>query len=369
MAKKETTAPVDFVEGFAKAVAGKQKVWQHDRLESVGASEAFDCHRATYFKKREPENIDEDIDFDWGHTERGNIVEDKFAVPMLQSMFGAENCLYMGEDQKTFVDGRLSATPDGIVIDQPRDALAKYDIPDLGEDANQFATEIKSFGGPSAAPKKIITNGVVRYQPKPNHLGQNNIQLGMFRRQTNFKPAYGIVLYINPVKYSDIRAAPVKYDDAVYLRAKQRADDVFDLTKGPKDFKAEGKATGRCDYCIYTNACSKAEQLLFPGKVVEMKSIPNEIRDELKVQVSEVVALRAQFKDIEARKKKAEAALKDAMFDLGTTRVGEEDWSASISKNNGRKTLSKDLITEAGLTPEDYMTEGNPFFVLRTKGE
>lgn len=366
---KVRKGPIDFAQSFTEAVAGSQRGWQYDRTLTVGASEAFDCHRLSYFKKREPENLDDDAESDWGHTERGNVVEDKFAVPMLRAIFGAENCLYMGDEQKTFLDGRLSATPDGIVIDQARDALVKYGVPDLGENANQFAAEIKSFGGPSAAPKKLTTDAGVSYQAKVTHTGQNIIQMGMFRRQTNFKPTYGVVIYINPVRLSDIRPAVVKYDEAVYQRAKVRADDVFDLSKTAKDYKAEGKATGRCEWCAYTGACSKAEGLLFPDKIIKPDLIAIEQQAKFKETTARVVKLRADYKALETAKKTAEAELKDMLFEEGTTRVGGADWSASISKMNGKRSVSKALMEEKGLDPEDYMTQGNDYFVLRTKGE
>lgn len=367
-AKKRATGPINFYQGFTDAVAANQRGWDYDRTETLGSSEAFGCHREAYFKKREPDNIDTDIEEEWGHTERGNIVENKFAVPMLRSMFGEDKCFYMGEDQKTFVDGRLSCTPDGIVIDQPRDALALLDVADLGKDINEIGTEVKSFSA-AAAPKKIVQGDKVYYQAKPQHIGQVNVQLGMFNRKTNYKPEYGVVLYINPVKLSDIRPAIVKYDPAIYSRAQDRAAEVFDLTKKAKDFRAEGKFMNTCQYCKYQDACAKAEADAFPGQVKKTEELPKPEVEALAKMAKTVVKLRADFKALETEKKKAEADLKDKLYSLETTRAGGPDWSVSVSMSNGRKSFNKALAIEDGIDVDKYMTEGNPFSVMRTKGD
>ena len=44
-------------------------------------------------------------------------------MPALRARYG-DKLLYAGDKQQTFVSGFLSATPDGLLIDQSRDALA-----------------------------------------------------------------------------------------------------------------------------------------------------------------------------------------------------------------------------------------------------
>ena len=60
----------------------------------------------------------------WGATLRGRLFEDHFWVPALRACYGAK-LLFAGDQQQTFVSGFLSATPDGLLIDQPCNALAR----------------------------------------------------------------------------------------------------------------------------------------------------------------------------------------------------------------------------------------------------
>ncbi len=167
--------PLDLQKDIGEQVAADQRVWEHDRSKTVGASEAFACHRRAFFKKRHPELAEEPEDTDdteWGTAERGNLVEDKFAVPKLRAILGEENCKDMGDDQTTLMDSEapLSCTPDGIVLDQPRDFLANYGVPDLGKDSNNVPVEIKTFDPRS---------GDLKTEARPRHAGQSIIQQGM----------------------------------------------------------------------------------------------------------------------------------------------------------------------------------------------
>ena len=378
MAKKSAKKTIDFTAGFTAAVEANQKVWEHDRSSTVGSSEVFSCHRQTAFKKLAPEmaELPEEADPEWGHTERGNLIENEFAVPGLREMFGAENCLFMGSEQKTFVDGHLSSTPDGLIIDQERDALEKYGVEDLGP-SQQIQSEIKTFGGDHAAPKKkkvVGKDGVTvhtLYEAKPRHQGQNIVQMGIMRRKTNYSPDYGVVLYFNPVNLKDIRPAVVKYDDSVYQNAKKRAEAIFEPGKKPADFRAEGKYTGLdCQYCDFVDACSEIEINKFPDKVVDTSTLTEEAQEELASMTKKVAGLRKQHSALEKEKKLAEADLKDKMFDLGTNRAAGKGWSATVSKVNGRKSLDQDkLVEELNIDLDDYQKEGNPYFTLRTKAD
>jgi hypothetical protein len=60
--------------------------------------------------------------------------------------------------------------------------------------------------------------------------------------------------------------------------------------------------------------------------------------------------------------------LREALLTVGTSRAADEGWSVSLSQNAGRKTLDKaKLVEELNIDLEDFQTEGNPYFVLRTK--
>jgi hypothetical protein len=369
---------INFKEGFSEAVAQHQKVWAHDRSTTVGASEVFGCLRAAYFDKREPERAEEpeEVDTEWGHTERGNLIENEFAVPCLRAMFGEDNCFYMGTEQKTFVDGRLSATPDGTVTGLESTALLDYGVEDIGP-TGIINAEIKSFGGEFAAPKKYKAPSLIDpsveatyYQAKPRHEGQGHVQMGLMRRKTNYQPDYVAVIYISSSNLKDIRVAPVKYDDRIYQRAKARAESVFDPAKSAKDFPPEGKLRNDCQYCKYVDACAKVEAERYPGKVRKPIEFSEKKLEEFRETVKSVAKLRAEVKELTKKKEEAEFTLKEMIIGGDTTRIGGEGWYGSLSQNAGRKSLDKArLEEELDIDLNDYTTEGNPYFVLRVKYE
>lgn len=389
--------PVDFKRAFGEYVKTNQKVWATDRSLTVGASEAFFCSRSIAGRKRFKHLADiaeEFVDSEWGHAERGNIMEDEFVVPALIHMFGEENCLFMGQaNQKTLIDGKLSCTPDGLVINQPRNVLANYGIDDIGDSC--FVPEIKSFA-PSAAP---------RGKAKPRHMGQNNIQIGAIRRSTNYDPSIGVVIYSSPVDLKDVRPFPTKYDQKIYDAAKRRADDIFDLTKKFKDYPAEGKYTDDCQYCEFQGACAAAEiELLGEADQVNITNIDPQQKAELERLTRAVAKTRADYTALEKEKKRLESELKTfALQELKVERYGEAGWSYSIFSTSGKKSFDKDAFIENAVDrddlidkltalakaegldelpqfimdaidasmadPDDYQKTGNPYLTLRTKAD
>jgi hypothetical protein len=102
-----------------------QKIWAHDRSQTIGASEIGQCSRKTFWIKnevdpvhraeRDPEYVD-----GWGAKIRGTIMENDFWYPAMRAAYG-ELLLYAGPEQQSFISGFLSATPDGLVTGQAKD--------------------------------------------------------------------------------------------------------------------------------------------------------------------------------------------------------------------------------------------------------
>jgi len=358
---KKKTKALDFRRAFGEVVASGQRVWEHDRSKTVGASENFGCLKQVYFSKREPDQAEQpeaDDEVSWGHTERGNLVENWYAVPKLQGMFGADKCFYMGEDQKTFVSGLLSATPDGVVVDQPREALSELEggPADMGEDGAEISIEIKSFN-----PQMNITAA------KARHVGQVIIQMGILQEKTNYKPKWGIVLYINPVDLQDIRPFVVKYDHKVYERAKERAARVFAPDAKPEDFVSEGRTTGDCIYCPFVRRCRETEVGAVSDEIIDMQDISPNIVERLKSLTITVATLRKEAKERKTELSSAEEELKQLLGQIGSKRVGDKEWSASVSACKGKKKLNTALMEEDGIDLEQYTEEGNGYVRLTAK--
>src|SRR5262249_36503579 len=106
-----------------------------DRTASVGASEIGQCARRVWYSKYE-DTIgaarDRDRSGRWGARRCGDVIERHVWLPALQHTFGAR-LIWAGDEQRTLCSGtgHLSATPDGLLIDLPRNALAEFEIPDL----------------------------------------------------------------------------------------------------------------------------------------------------------------------------------------------------------------------------------------------
>ena len=121
---------------YAKATARQFT----DRENTVGASEVGQCARRVFYGKNSGDPVygassDEDYADPWGAALRGRLFEDYFWVPALRARFGAE-LLCAGDQQQTFVSGFLSATTDGLLIDQSHDALASLGIAGIGGDGS-----------------------------------------------------------------------------------------------------------------------------------------------------------------------------------------------------------------------------------------
>lgn len=377
-------APIDFTKALNRAVANDKKVWEHDRTQTVGASEVFGCIRRAYFTKREPDKarvVDVD-DHEWGAMERGNAMELNWAVPKIKLMFGEANCLFMGDEQKTLIHNKLSSTSDGLVINQPRDILAQYGIDDI--ETGELAIEIKSVD-----PQTNLTE--VKYR----HKMQNIVQMGLYGMKTNFKPLFGVVMYFDPVNLKKMTPHVVRFDDEVFQNAIARAEYIFDKNYTAFDYKAEGKLTGECRYCPFAHECKEAEIRFFPTQTKKAKDIPNEELTRVETLSRRLSSLRTDIKALELDKATAEEELKTILSELGTKNLKGEDWSATYSQINGRKSLDSATLTDnltsavdmlnklcadypnehEALTQiidllklENFYREGQPYFRLTVKG-
>jgi hypothetical protein len=348
---------LDFDKIFNNYMAheSKQKKWMYDRALSMGASETFDCLRKAFFKKK---GFDQDPDYSqsWGAMERGNLIEDYYVVPALElglpegiDLIGAGQ-----SDQTTFLDeeNRLSATPDGLLANLERDALSLYGIDDIESDC--ITVEVKSID-----PRVSLT------EEKAVHRGQVNIQIGLIRDQTDFKPRYGVILYVDASFLDNITPFIIRFDEKTYEAAKVRAKKVF-AAKIPSDLPPEGKVTGACKLCPWFKQCNG----------INLASVPQESLD--KIALDKDRAIMAKFvedeQEAKERKKIAEmdeerirVEMKEFLKKLGTRNLKATDgsWAVTYSTQKGRTGLDKEKMIEDGIDLTLYEKEGEGFEVLR----
>ncbi|WNL50686.1 exonuclease [Ruegeria phage RpAliso] len=343
-------------------VADCQKTWKHDRAKSVGASEAFGCMRKSWFSKRGKEFgyvKDPEYKESWGAVRRGDIIENYQIVPAVRSGLARRglDLIMEGDDQETIVDGVSSATLDGLIIDPsganlPRDFLAYYGIdPEVFADQDSVVLEMKSFD-----PRINIA------QEKAIHRGQTQMQMGLIRETTDYKPNYAVVLYINASWLDDIRAFVVPFDESVYQIGRERAEKVF-TTEDPAMLMAEGKLDGMCDYCPFARSCAEVSVNRVPAKRKALTKKEVEAQDTSLVDSINDHALR--LRDLKAQKKildrdieEENEAIRQKLIMANESRAVGTGWKSSYTTVAGRKTLSKAKMEEAGLDPEDFMEQG-----------
>jgi hypothetical protein len=333
-------------QAFEKA---DEKEWKYDRRASLGASEVFQCLRSSFFEKwgYEQDDLHED---DWGAAKRGDIIENHFAVPALQAMLtNGERLLMAGDEQDTLRVGRLSATPDGLVVDAAKNALAQLGIDDLL--GTSFVTEFKSFD-----PRANIK------EEKAVHRGQTQVQMGLLHELTEHRPMYAVIFYFNASWLSDIKFYVVKYDPKVYAIAKERAQIVF-TDQDPVDVPAEGKIDDSCTFCKFHEECAIAMKQAVPG--AKRNDLDDEVKDELAALAKQRADASKREKEAAAEVKELNAEIKDRLRELQTKGASDPRFSISLTWNNGKK--STDLLAMAadGIDIEKYQNEGNGFQTLR----
>lgn len=366
--------PLNFKKMFDGWVEDTQKAWGHDRKKTLGGSEAFGCLRKAWYK-RNGTPYDPEYEESWGALRRGDIIENYLVVPAMEwaaKAYGFE-LMMAGSTQITLFDkttmvdvldekgevigeepGGLSVTPDGLVRGVARNALAKYGVADLGTDC--FMLEVKSID-----PRVDLS------EEKAIHHGQVQIQMGLMRDNTAFKPNYAVILYINASFLDDIEVFVVKFDAKKFKIAQDRARLIFKTTDPSKLYR-EGVIDGTCQYCPFQGTCLKDVQNAMPAAPATKDLGNPELLDALNKDLIQRKRVAAKaFKKAEAEKKLIDEEIKCMLRDFNTTKAKDaiSGWSVSYSMSQGRKTLSKEAIEDAGLDPEDFMKQGNPYEILR----
>lgn len=344
---------LDFEAMFDAWANDTQKTWAHDRSQSVGASEVFGCLRKAWFGKRGAEFgflPDPGFKQSWGATKRGDLMENHLVVPAVEHGLPLQapmaSLLYAGGDQETIISGRASATPDGLIVDVPKHALSKYGIADIGSDC--FNLEIKS-----------IDPRVSLQEEKAIHRGQVQMQMGLIRETTNYRPNYAVILYVDASFHDKISVFVVEYDDKVYQAGKKRAENVWKIDD-PKKIAPEGKFDKACDYCAYQQACALVTIGSVPAKDAAKKL---DVDDD-----EELAELIAAYREKKRQADRADhdfevikQAIKDRLAEKGKSRVWGEDYKVSWTTQNGRRTLDREAMEADGIDLSKYEKEGAGF--------
>lgn len=273
--------------------------WEHDRSQTVGASEVGACARQVWYRKA---GVVEEGVQRWGFAERGKHVE-RWVYARLNAAG-----IRLRHKQRTLIDHPLSATLDGM--------------------RGKTVVDIKSFD-----PRK-------REIVEPKHLMQVQVQIGLTDARD------GVLLYVNASDYQDVREHAVARDRSAYLALRDRATMILTSPTAPD---REGKIAGgdECKLCPFWNACLGAP-IEDRGKLSEADTAAvAALRDEIKTCE---VAVRSTEKSATAAKERIREILRAAD-------VRRAPGLARISRSQ-RTALDQDAMERAGIDLAPFRKPG-----------
>jgi hypothetical protein len=314
---------------LSKHMESLQRIFK-DRHLSVGASEIGRCARMIWYAKHHP--AAKAVEESFGASHRGNMIEAHTVVPALRRHYGSL-ILYSGKDQKSFIDGVNSATPDGLLINQPKDLLAEFGIKDIGKD-RCILIEIKSID------PRIQLRG-----PKKEHARQANQQLGVIRATTEHRPENCLIMYVNASFMDEVTEFVVPFDAGLYKLQKQRAERILEA-KTAREMQPEGWIKGgkECDLCGFAKACIELRSNLPP----ESAGKPDpQIVAEIKELALAERELDTKASDLEEAKREIQIQIKDRLREKGLRGIKESDLTVSWYPIKPRITYDMDALKSA----------------------
>jgi hypothetical protein len=325
-------------EAVKQYVESQKKEWKHDRRQSVGASEIGQCSRKIWCIKYEdmetgvPRDPDKVLD-SWGARERGNLIEKHLLVPAMRAKYN-HLAMYMGEEQRTFYDGYLSATPDCL----------------LRVNGHYMLVEFKTID-----PRANLT------EPKPEHVYQTQVQMGILNHIGEYKVDKAIISYTDASFLSETREFEILFDLNYYIVAKNRADKIM-LGEKMTDFRPEGWIAGgkECQYCPFSVACG-----------VQRKDVPIEDSKADPQFVAEISDLARQYKLAQFMVEKSETDVRQLQTDIKQRlqekqirRVVGNGVSVSWTQIKGRENTDvkglREAAENAGIDLDQYTSIADP---------
>ena len=335
------------------AASSDRNFWKYDRSNTIGGSEIGGCARKAFYEKNRKTNIGSKPDANykdgWGARLRGKLIEKHLWFPAMRKRF-KKDLLFAGKDQQSFFKGYLSATPDGLVINQPRDALKEFKlfgkpVTDIGP-GKCFVIECKS-----------IDPRVPLSEAKAENIYQVHCQIGLIRENTRYRPEYALISYIDASFHDSVTEFVVKFDPKIYERAKARATQIK-TAKVATELKPEGWIAGgkECEYCAFLGPCGIARANLPNAEKPVTDQFKAEVIDACK-QINEAKESR-EYYDIEVKSKQED--LKNRLREKGVRKIpGVVTWSTVKGRESYDMVALRAAAEKMGLDLTPFETVGN----------
>jgi len=342
----------DAIDAFGSSLS---KAFPHDRRKTVGASEIGLCARRVHWAKQNaqpsPKKVKKNVrgslqsKSNWGAHVRGSMIEEHLWLPAMRKKFG-QRLMYAGDQQRTLFDGPLSGTPDGILVDQPRDLLRDLGVRDIGP-GRSVVVECKSID-----PRVNLT------EEKSENAFQVQVQMGLFRAKTSHRPDYAVISYVDASFWHEVAQFAVKFDPAQYEAAKGRAAKI--LHGDLQDNRPEGWIAGQkeCEWCPFARKCAAERNAVPPD---EAAAVDPQFAAEIADLCREKSALDLAAKEAERRAMEAQDKIRERLKSKGISRVpGVVRWFTIKGRESYDDKAIREAARAAGVDVEKYATTGDP---------
>ena len=367
---------MDFKKAFDEWAEKAKVAFDDDRTATIGGSEIGACARMVGYRKSSTP-ADAGYVEGGGFAARGNVMEDGALVPVVryavEEMGGT--LLWAGQaDQMRLVNEKrkVSSTPDGLAINMPKDALAKYGVKDItngnGRNSGEVYVEFKSID-PRFSTAKL---------PKDAHVDQVNLGMGLIRDSVFedglvYEPNYAVIIYMDASDYSNITVCVAAFDAEGYKGQLMRAKHIMDaVAQGPQaveTLRPEGKIAGGndCKYCAFSKRC-----LGYVAMVPKAVQVPDKkVATKIRKLAGMLRRLKDKSDDFDKKAKVVEANLKEALataqtkwLDLGDVKL---NWSTSDGSDRFDTDAAKKKLTELGVDLKDFVKRTKPSESLKVE--
>lgn len=344
----------DILDGYARSPS-MQTMFLVDRNRTIGASEIGQCARRMYWVKTQGQADTSYVD-NWGAKMRGKIMEQKFWVPAMVRRF-RNKLLLAGNKQTQIHDQLLSCTPDGLLVDMPRDCLAHMGVPDIGP-SRCLVVECKTID-----PRVNLT------EAKQENMLQTQVQLGLIRELTRYKPEYALISYMDASFWDDVDEFPIKFDAALYQRMHDRAVKIK-TASSPSELKPEGWIAGgkECEHCPFVGPCGIVRRSVPEREALDDPQFAAEMLDMCR----EHEVLKKELDTITAELNEKKDQIKTRLREKGVRKLpGIVTWSGVKGKSSTDNAALKQAAIAAGIDVEQFQNTGEPsdMLLVRIKGQ
>ena len=323
--------------------AANVKVWEHDRSKTVGGSEIGHCARHVWYVKKGAKP-DTEIKQSSGAALRGTLIENHYWLPALQKKYG-ERLIWAGKDQKTFADKFLSVTPDGLITNLKRDALKGLGIKDIKGDC--VVVESKSID-----PRVNLS------KEKSGHHFQTQVQMGMIRAMTHWKPSYAVISYVDASFLDEVDEFVVEFDPKIFKTAHDRAEEIL-TAKKPEQLKPEGWIAGgrECGYCAFRKQCDRLRRT----PPAQEQPVDKQFAAYMHGKVSDINAIELRVETLQTTLKALQEEVKQDLKAHNTRKVpGIVNWSAVKGRVSYNDKAIRELAQKKGIDISKFETVGEP---------